>query len=363
MNGTKYMDVMADDWLRMFDEPATPAATTPTYTPADPNTNTTGDTGMSPTMKTYYDGLLIDNATPELRHTQFGQMRPIPKGRGKTVEFRKYNPLPKALTPLTEGVTPKGTKVEMTKLTAEVNQYGDYVTISDVLDLTAIDPQISETTVLLGTQAGMTLDTVVREVLNGGTNVQYAEGQVTSRANLVGGSTTASENHYLTVKAIRMAVRTLKRMNAKKKDGSWVGIIHPDVAYDLMDDPKWESVKNYDPQDMYEGEIGRIAGVRFVETTEAKKWAQAGKDKSTGTATAEKRDVYSTLILGADAYGVTEVEGGGLQHIVKPLGSGDDPLNQRATCGWKALQTAERLTEAFMVRIETTSSSNDGEAN
>ena len=297
-------------------------------------------------------------AEPELVHDQFGQKHPIPKNGGKTIEFRKYDPLPKALTPLTEGVTPDGRKLTMGVVTATVKQYGDYIELSDVLLLTAIDNNLVQATKLLGSQAGRTLDTITREVLVGGTNVQYAEGQVASRADLVGGSATDSDNHCLTVTAIRKAVRFLKVMNAPKINGYYVGIIHPDCSYDLMNDPKWVNVKTYsDPEGIYEGEIGRIEGVRFVETSEAKVWEKAGKDKSTGTATASKRDVYATMILGADAYGVTEVTGGGLQHIVKQLGSAGtaDPLNQRATAGWKAIKTAERLVEPYMVRIETTS--------
>lgn len=325
----------------------------------DANTNTTTQTGtgqdLSPEMKVYYSDFLIDNAAPKLVHDQFGQKHPIPKGRGKTIEFRKYSPLPKALTPLTEGVTPNGRKLNVTTLTSEVGQYGDYIELSDVLLLTAIDNNLVQATKLLGSQSGQTLDTITREVMVGGTNVQYAAGEVNARNLLVGGA--SSGNHYLTVDAVRRAVRYLKTQNAEPIDGSWVGIIHPDCSYDLMNDPEWKYPHQYqDTTNIYEGEIGKIAGVRFVETTEAKKFVGAGKDG---------RDVYATLILGDNAYGVTEIEGGGLQHIVKQLGSAGtaDPLDQRATAGWKAIKTAERLVEQFMVRIETTSTFNDGVEN
>lgn len=311
------------------------------------NTNVTTDTGLSKEMKTFYSDYLIDMAEPNLVHDQFGQKHPIPKNGGKIIEFRKYDSLPKALTPLTEGVTPNGQKLSMSVITSKVEQYGGYIELSDILLLTAIDNNLVQATKLLGSQAGRTLDTITREVLNGGTNVQYAEGQVTARNALVGGQ--ASGNHYLTVDAVRRAVRFLKVMNAPKINGSYVGIIHPDVSYDLMSDPKWVNVKTYsDPDGIYEGEIGKIEGVRFVETSEAKVFEGAG---------ASGVDVYSTLILGADAYGVTEITGGGLEHIVKQLGSAGtaDPLNQRATAGWKATKTAERLVEQYMIRIETAS--------
>ena len=311
------------------------------------NTNVTTDTGLSKEMKTFYSDYLIDMAEPNLVHDQFGQKHPIPKNGGKIIEFRKYDSLPKALTPLTEGVTPNGQKLSMSVITSNVQQYGGYIELSDILLLTAIDNNLVQATKLLGSQAGRTLDTITREVLNGGSNVQYAEGQVTARNALVGGQ--ASGNHYLTVDAVRRAVRFLKVMNAPKINGNYVGIIHPDVSYDLMSDPKWVNVKTYsDPDGIYEGEIGKIEGVRFVETSEAKVFEGAG---------ASGVDVYSTLILGADAYGVTEITGGGLEHIVKQLGSAGtaDPLNQRATAGWKATKTAERLVEQYMVRIETAS--------
>ena len=310
-------------------------------------TNVTTDTGLSKEMKTFYSDYLIDMAEPNLVHDQFGQKHPIPKNGGKIIEFRKYDSLPKALTPLTEGVTPNGQKLSMSVITSNVQQYGGYIELSDILLLTAIDNNLVQATKLLGSQAGRTLDTITREVLNGGSNVQYAEGQVTARNALVGGQ--ASGNHYLTVDAVRRAVRFLKVMNAPKINGSYVGIIHPDVSYDLMSDEKWVNVKTYsDPDGIYEGEIGKIEGVRFVETSEAKVFEGAG---------ASGVDVYSTLIMGSDAYGVTEITGGGLEHIVKQLGSAGtaDPLNQRATAGWKATKTAERLVEQYMIRIETAS--------
>ena len=299
---------------------------------ANMNTNVTTASDLSDEMKTYYSDYLIDNAVPKLVHDQFGQKHPIPKNGGKTIEFRKYSPLPKLLTPLTEGVTPDGQSLTVTTLEATVAQYGGYITLSDVLLLTAIDNNLVQATKLLGNQAGATLDTITREVLNGGTNVVYAGG-VTSRTAL-------TDN--LKVDDIKKAVRALKTQNADKIGDSYVAIIHPDVTYDLTNDPTWQAVKDYDPKDWYEGEIGKIAGVRFVETTEAKIFADG---------------VYSTLILGENAYGVTEVEGGGLKHFVKQLGSAgtSDPLDQRATVGWKAIKVAERLVEQFMVRIESKS--------
>ena len=316
---------------------------------AELNTNVTTSDGLSEEMKTFYSDYLIDNATPKLVHDQFGQKHPIPKNGGKTIQFRKYSPLPKLTTPIAEGVTPDGQSLNMSVIEATVAQYGGYITLSDVLLLTAIDNNLVQATKLLGAQAGSTLDTITRDVLNGGTNVIYSGGK-NARSELTASS-------VLTVDDIKKAVRLLKNQNAEPINGSWVGIIHPDIAYDLTNDPAWKDVKTYsDPSDIYEGEIGKLYGVRFVETTEAKIFAKAG---------ASNQAVYSTLILGDNAYGVTEVSGGGLQHIVKQLGSAGtgDPLDQRATAGWKAIKVAERLVETYMVRIESGSTFNPTENN
>lgn len=313
------------------------------------DTQTTLLPGLSPEMKTYYDTTLLDNAEPKLVHDQFGDKYPIPKGRGKTIEFRKYSPLGKALAPITEGVTPAGNSLNVTAITATVDQYGDYVQMSDVLELTAIDNNVVQATKMLGSQAGRTLDTITREVLAGGTSVIYApkigadgsETVVASRADL-------DKTAQLTPDLIFRAVAQLQAQNADPIDDSYVAIIHPYTAYDLMRNEEWIDAHKYArPEAIYEGEIGKIGNCRFVQSTEAKIWS--GDGCPAGLA------VFGTIVLGAHAYGVTEVSGGGLQHIVKQLGYGDDPLNQRSSVGWKAIKTAKRLVESYMVRIESCS--------
>lgn len=312
---------------------------------ANMNTNTT--TGMSAEMKTYYDKALIQLAAPELVHDQFGQMRDIPKNGGKTIQFRQFDPLPELTTPLTEGVTPDGQSLSAKTLEATVKQYGGYVTVSDQLELTAIDPVIVEATKAVSGQAGKTLDSVVRDILAAGTNVLYGGG-VASRGAL--SYTSATSNCNMTVDLIRRAVRILESQDVPKIDGYYVAIVHPNVKYDLMGDDKWRKPHEYkDTTKLYRGEIGELYGVRFVENSRAKVFKSAGSGGA---------DVYATLILGKDAYGVTEVEGGGLEIIVKPKGSGGtaDPLDQRSTIGWKGMRTAEILVQQYMLRVETTAS-------
>ena len=299
--------------------------------------------GLSAEMKTFYDMTLIDEAQSNLVHDQFGQKRPIPANGGKTIEFRKFAPLAKATTPLTEGVTPAGKSLSVSTITATVNQYGDYITQSDVLELTSLDNTILEATKLLGRQAGITLDTIVRDILHSGNNVTYCpkvadgvETAVTSRATL-------DNTCQLTVKVIQQVVAKLRGQNAPTIGGKYVAIIHPYVAYDLMRDPEWIDAHKYaNPTNLYEGEIGEIAGVRFVQTTEAKIY---------------ENGVFGTLIFGEGAYGVTEITGGGLQTIVKQKGSAGtaDPLDQRSSVGWKAIKTAELLIPNYIVRVESKS--------
>lgn len=305
---------------------------------ADLNTNTTLDSGLSVENKTFYDMTLIDAAQPSLVHDQFGQKRPIPKNGGKKIEFRKYASLPKAITPLTEGVTPNGSKLSATSIEAEISQYGNYVVLSDILDLTAIDNNVLEATKACGRQAGLTLDTITRNVLQSGTNVFYcpkADGTViNSRSNL-------DNTCKLTVKTVKKVAAFLKANNAPKIDGSYVAIIHPYAAFDLMEDPEWKYPHQYqDTANLYEGEIGKVGGVRFVESSEAKVY---------------NNGVFSTLFIAEGAYGVTEVTGGGLETVIKQLGSAGtaDPLNQRSSVGWKATKTAEILIPAYLVRVES----------
>ena len=316
---------------------------------AEMNTQTTLLAGLSDEMKTFYDMTLIDEASAALVHDQFGQKRPIPKGSGKTIEFRKFSPLAKASTPLTEGVTPDGNSLTVTNITATVAQYGDYIVQSDVLELTSLDNTILEATKLLGRQAGATLDTVTRNVLQGGTNVTYcpkvaadgAETEVKGRGDL-------DNTSQLTVKVIQQVVAKLRAQNAPTINGKYVAIIHPYVAYDLMRDPEWIDAHKYaNPTNLYEGEIGEVAGVRFVQTSEAKIYDGG---------------VFGTLIFGDGAYGVTEITGGGLQTIVKQKGSAGtaDPLDQRSSVGWKAIKTAELLIPNYLVRVESKSAAFSG---
>ena len=173
--------------------------------------------------------------------------------------------------------------------------------------------------------------------------VSGVETAVTSRANL-------DATAQLTVKVLQQVVAKLRAQNAPTINGKYVAIVHPYVAYDLMRDPEWIDAHKYaQPTNLYEGEIGEIAGIRFVQTTEAKIYSGSGCPSGLG--------VFGTLVFGDGAYGVTEITGGGLQTIVKQKGSAGtaDPLDQRSSVGWKAIKTAEILIPNYLVRIESCS--------
>ena len=234
------------------------------------NTQTTG--ALSAEMKTYYGMELLENAKPALVHNQFAATRGVPVGGGKTVEWRKFGSFEKALTPLTEGVTPDGSGISVSYITKELSQYGDYTTVSDMLDLTAIDDVVLEITDRHGANMGLTLDTVTRNEIQQGTKVIYAptinddgsETEVLHRYEL-------GKQNKLTAALVARAATALKKMNAPTFDGKYVCILHPSVAFDLRNDPDWIAAHQYAAAtELFSGEIGELHGVRFVETTEAK---------------------------------------------------------------------------------------------
>lgn len=313
-------------------------------------TDTTATTGndLSAENKVFYTRNLLENASPNLVYNQLGQKASIPLNGGKTIEWRRYSGLAKALTPLNEGITPDGVKLNVTALEATLKQYGAFATLSDILEMTAIDNNVVVATDILGDQAGRTFDTLTRDIVAAGTNVLYApkivsgaETAVTSRANL-------NSTAVLNVKLLEKACAKLRGKNAKTVDGTYyVAVIHPYAAFQLMQDDRWQDASKYGaPDQLFKGEIGRIGGIRFLSSSEAKIF----NDSTTPSNTA----VYATIVFGANAFGVVDLAGKGIETIVKQRGSAGtaDPLDQRSTVGWKGMHAARILSDEFMVRIE-----------
>lgn len=325
----------------------------PENTALNATTNTTATTGndLSSQVRTYYDRTILENAKPKLVHGQFGMTRPIPKNGGQTINFRRFDKLAPATTPLTEGVTPNGSKLNITQVTATVKQYGAYYLMTDWLQLTAPDPVLTEAVQNLGDNAGETLDTIDREALMLGTNKYMGDGSVTVRT----GITSAMK---ATLNGFKQCARILKRNDAPRFEGNtFVAIIHPDTWYDLTNE--FEDLYKYTEsgvKKIYEGELGTYQGIRYVETSRAKIFASAG---------ASNQDIYASLVLGKNAYGVTSIAGGAIETIAKQLGSSGtlDPLNQRSTVGYKVNRATKILTETFMIRYEHATSTNEHVAN
>ena len=308
------------------------------------NTNLTSTSGLSDSMQTYYDKKLLLTAKPNLVHQMYGQKVVLPKNSGKSIQFRKWTPFEALTTPLVEGTVPNGQSLAMTSVTAEINQYGGYVAVSDLLDMTALDPVINDSVELMGDQGGLSIDTLVREELSKVANVQYANGK-TKRAEL-------DATCKLTVDEVRKAVRTLKKNKAPQfvrgGKGHYIAIVSPETTYDLQSDTLWQDVSKYSAaEQIFQGEIGKLFGVVFVETSEAKVF--------TGEEGAGGKPVASTLVFGKNAYGVVDLEAENLRSIIKPKGSAgtSDPLDQISTIGWKVSGFAAKVLQPlWIVRIE-----------
>lgn len=407
--------------------------------------NVTYDGAMSIELKTFYDTLLLKNAEPRLLHNKWGQKQPIPANSGLSIEFRRPNVLPKVTAPIVEDVLPTGRKMGFTYVPATCSLYGDFIRWSQLLTLVAVDKLLVVGTKSLSSQSGRSLDSLTREILNSGTNVQYPVG-ITARHLLVGGENTYANNHYLSLKDLQRAALTLTNNLADgvaDAGGMYVGIMHPDSHYQLTQDTIVQNLLHAQNADKFiENEIGELAGIRLFKSTEAKifhaedlsadartltvnsstatvitvKETLTADDKKRlegtspyttprillidgftyevasvnysaktitikttntdhntaivdwvgstgedviddmviypGEAGAKGRDIYSLLVIGAeDAYGVTEITGGGLEMIIKPP---QDAMNLTSTQAWKATHTAEILCELYLVRVEHT---------
>lgn len=307
---------------------------------------------MTAAVNAYLSEELLVRAYPYFVHILWAQVRDLPRNKGETIKFRRYTNLTAATTALTQGVTPTGSQLGITDVTASPLQYGDFVTTTDFLNMTVIESLNLELAGLLGDQMGDTIDQLARDVIVAGTTVQYAS-TATTRATVAAGMT-------LNADEIREATRTLQTNNAKyitkmiepstgfntsPVGAAYIGIISEDTLFDLAkSETDWDPVEEYANATSRLGdfEVGKVGNVRFM---------LAGSNAATFSSTVT---VHATMIIGRDYYGVSRISGEATELITKPLGSAgtDDPLNQRATMGWKITFVAVRLNENFAVRIE-----------
>lgn len=328
-----------------------------------PTTNITTYGDISPRTAAYAAKEMLKRAEPLLVLEKFGQARPLPKNSSTTIKFRRYEALDPTPMPLTEGVTPAGKKLTVTDVQATLQQFGDYVTITDVVQDTHEDPVLREAMAVTGEQAAQMYELVRYGVLNGGTNVFYAGG-VTDRASVASG---------FTLNLQRQVTAALRRQNARQITSivsaspnfgtsaipsSYIAVCHVDLDATLRDTKGFVSVENYgsDMQAM-PGEIGSIEGVRYIGTTLAMPYSGAGTGTADDWMSAEgsKPDVYPILYFAKDAYGLVPLKG---MNAVRPCvlnpntPRGGDPLGQRGSVGWKGYTTAVILNDLWMARAE-----------
>jgi N4-gp56 family major capsid protein len=317
---------------------------------------------------------------------KFGQTYPLPTNSTQTAKFRRYflsgatgsagsgnvaNPfyIPVATTALVEGVTPVGNKLANQDYTATLGQYGDFITISDVIMDTHTDEILAQATDILGESAAVTVETLRFNVLKAGTNVFYA--------NKVGGRTLIAA--AISLADIRRVATGLNRQNARKissvvassadfntksVEAAYFAICHPDLESDIRNLTGFKAVADYGPHTTpFEGEIGSVEQVRFLTSTVFAPWADAASAGGASTTTyrstaASYPDVYPVLFFGRDAFGIVPLKGKSSMTpmVVNPKPAAGDPLAQRGTVGWKLYTTTVILQDAWMARLEVLAS-------
>lgn len=330
-------------------------------------TDFTDSKTLSPELKSFYDTELLENARTELFYAQFAKRQPLPANHKGSVEWRKWNTFERA-GKLSEGVIPTGQKFGVTTVTGSVDQYGTYTAITDKLELRAYDDVILGATEEMGASAAETQEKLIRDALLQGTNVLYcdnvnpATGQTASGAGVVATpescaqmEATASAMSLLSPAMINKAVTIMKKNRAPRINGRYYAVIHPSVAHDLRACEGWiEAHKYAAPQELFNGEIGELHGVRFIENVFAPVLGGEDYQNKAGTKT------YASYFFGKDAFGIIDPEGGALEMIIHDKGEIGGPLNQFSTIGYKfETNGATILYPERLLRVMSCSSFSD----
>ena len=320
--------------LQLFADAGTLVNATNTYVNAYTG-ESESHTNLDTTLKAFYDTELLENARAEMYYAQFGKKQPLPARHKGLVEWRKWNTFARA-TKLEEGVIPTGQKIGQTALYGNIDQYGTYAAISDVLELRAYDPVILGATEEMGASAAETQEVLIRDALLVNTNVLYCDNITIATGASAGTPTAPGEMEasatvmsLLTPDMVAKAATKMKKDRVPTINGKYVAVVHPSVAYDLRKSDGWMEAHKYAaPGEIFNGEIGELHGVRFIEDTFAPVLGGDYANKA-GTVT------YATYFFGKDAFGIIDPEGGALQMIVKNKGEIGGPLEQFSTVGYK----------------------------
>lgn len=324
--------------LQLFAEAGTLVNATGSYVNAHTGATTAFDSvnTMAGELKTFYDTELLENARVEMFYAQFAKKQHLPANHGKSVEWRKWNTFAKA-SQLQEGVIPTGQKFGMSVKTGSINQYGTYTAVTDILELRAYDDTILGATEEMGASMAETQETLIRDALLVNTNVLYCDNITLATGAVIGtpgncaameASTTAMS--MLTPDMVAKAVTKMKKDRVPTINGKYYAVIHPSVAYDLRKSDAWVEAHKYAaPDQIFNGEIGELHGVRFIENVFAPILKGSDYANKAGTVT------YATYFFGKDAFGIIDPEGGNAQMIVHDKSEIGGPLNQFSTIGYK----------------------------
>jgi N4-gp56 family major capsid protein len=335
---------------------------------------------ISPRTAAYAVTELLKRGMPYLVLEKFGQTFPIPSNSTKVAKFRRYFlsgstgaaadgsvssawGVPLAIAPLAEGVTPAGRSIANQDYTVTLQQYGDYATITDVIQDTHEDRVLQQMTEVLGEQAALTIETVRYNVLKAGTNVFWSNGGVRTAVNTpvsldLQRQVTTGLNRQ-NAKFITSVVKSSPDYRTEPVEAAYIGLVHPDLETDIRKMSGFISTKQYGTVTPWENEIGAVERVRYLSSTVFAAFADAGGLKAgSGTTmrstTGTSADVYPILYIARDAYGIVPLKGKDslTPMVVNPKPAPGDPLAQRGTVGWKAYQAAVILNDAWMARCE-----------
>lgn len=342
---------------------------------------------ISPAVAAYSVVRMLKRAMPYLHFEKFGQTYTLPTNSTQTAKFRRYflmgatgaagpdngagtngagQPfyIPLATTPLVEGVTPAGSLLTNQDYTVQLFQYGDFITITDVIEDTHTDPVLQQSSEILGEQAAVTVETLRYNVLVAGTNVWYAN-LVASRSLVVSAITLTDQRRITTglnrqnAKKITSVVASNPDFNTTSVEASYIAICHPDLETDIRNMTGFIPVAKYGPHTSpFEGEVGSVEQVRYLTSTVNTPFLSAGGTTGAGTSfrstNSTNNDVYPVLFFARDAYGIVPLKGKSSMTpmVVNPKPSAGDPLGQRGTVGWKLWTNTVILQDAFMARGE-----------
>ena len=308
--------------------------------------NVTTTNQIANALEEWYNPNLIDLSQPLLIADQFGIKATIPSKSSPSVKWGSFNDLADPAGPISEGIEPDGQLLQITRMTATCQQYGDLVILSDVVELTVSDPVANQAGIKLGQQMAKYLDTLTFDVLNASGslyNMQYGDnGNVPSQVTQEDCDAIVSALMSNDSPTFTKIASGTNKFGTEPLDESYYVLAHTNIYNDLKKLSSWVPISKYPaPEVRKNGERGYTDNAR---------WCLSSKAPVSTDAT----PIYPCFFLGMDAYGVVDINGGNAEMIFTPAGGPGDRLKQRSSLGWKAWHAAKILQEKNMVRARAT---------